>query len=789
MNVQIKTLNNSGTKEIENKYENAQRLMQGILSKNLVFNATVIPTWISDSDSFWYCRETQSGKEYRIVDANKATNDIAFDHSVLAKALGLQVSEKIETFDLPIMISKIMLNPLRVVFSAFDKNWIFSRETNSCSENKKLPAEWVISPDGKQALVVRDFNLWVHDISSGEEKALTHDGEDHFAYGAFGSAWGGVPGGDGVMVPQVLWSPDGKKILTAQRDRRKVKELPIVHHVPQDGSTRPTVEFAKVSYPGDEHIETLRVLAIDVESGRLQEANYRQIPVTRSDWGLIDSNLAWWGPDSQRAYFVDMERDYKTVRVVAFDTSNGEVSPLFKETSTTQINLMLNSDERPTFMPLSDTNELLWFSERSGWAHLYLYNLDSGELKTSITQGEWVVRDLVSFDAKRRDVFIQTSGRVPIRDPYYRDLVRVNIDSGELTTIASSDHEIWAFTQKNFSADLIVEFGMEINDKACAISESGHFALVNRSRVDEAPVTILFDRDGNEVLEVETADISGLPANWQWPEPVKLLAADGKTDIYGVVYRPSDFSPAKSYPIIDYAFKSPEYPYAAKGSFASGLLLGIPYLDAMAIAELGFIVVQIDGRGLPYRSKAFQDESYGRIGLVSNLDDHVAGIKQLAERFPYIDLDKVGIDSNLAGMGGLGAVEGLLGYPDFYKVGVTGCISDSRFLGGQMWGEKFEGLSNAEGFDSLAENFQGNLLIIHGMLDRYAAPAGAFSLIESLYKANKDPDMVLLPNHSHLMDTYFVRRGWDYFVKHLLNLDPPRQFLLSTPFDSFKMVT
>ncbi|MDB4032358.1 S9 family peptidase [Porticoccaceae bacterium] len=772
------------------KYERAQTIIQGLLTKNMVMNTTVIPTWIGDTDYFWYIRDTKIGKEYRLVNAKTASNDTAFDHTVLASLLSEGVEEEVSVEDLPIHVMEITQNPLQVKFKAFEKDWLLNVEANTCKEIELNPSNWEISPDGKYAVFDRDFNLWIRELESGDERPLTHDGEDDFAYGAYGSAWGVPPGGGEVKL-QVLWSPDSKRLLTAQRDRRKVKELPIVHHVPQDGSVRPVVEFTKIAYPGDDHIETLRVLSIDVDSGLTQEANYRPIPATRSDWGLITANLGWWAADSQRAYFVDMERDYKTVRVVEFNTNDGQVKTLFKETSETQLNLMLNSDERPTFMPLPESNELLWFSERSGWAHLYLYDLDTGNVKNLVTQGEWVVRDVVNFNTLNREVFIQTGGRFSDRDPYYRDLVRVNIDSGEVSTIASSDHEIWAISQKNFSADLMKEWGVEINDNACGVSNSGNFAVINRSRADEAPTTLLFDRDGNEIFEVEATDISGLPESWKWPEPVKLLAADGKTDIYGLVYRPSDFSAEKLYPVIDYVFTTPEYPYAAKGSFTNSILLGWPYLDAAAVAELGFIVVQIDGRGLPFRSKAFQDESYGWIGDVSSFDDHIAGIRQLAERYPYMDLERVGIDGCAAGMNGVGAVEGLLGHPEFYKVGVVGSFSDSRFIAGPMWGEKWEGLlgqtANGQHVDELAERLEGHLLMIHGMIDKCAAPSATFRLVDALYKANKDVDLVLLPNLAHDVDTYAIRRTWDYFVKHLLGVTPPKNFNLSTPFDTVSM--
>ncbi len=754
------------------RYKRAQYIIRGICSNNLVLNTTIVPTWIGTSDCFWYKRDTKTGKKYCLVDAKAATNKTAFDHRALAAALADITQQEVNQYNLPIQIVEIKLNPTQVCFLAFNKQWLFDVNSETCQEIEVQPERWATSPDGSQTLFVRDYNLWVRNNSNSEERPLTRDGEEDYAYGAFGSAWG-MPSGVSEANFQALWSPNGKQVLTIQRDRRKVKQLPVIHHVPQDGSIRPTVEFTKVAYPGDEHIETLRILAIDINSGYIQAANYRQIPVTRHDWGFIDSNLGWWGSDSRRAYFVDVERDYKTARVVEFDTTNGEVKTLFKETSDTQINLMLNGDERPTFMPLPGTNELLWFSERSGWAHLYLYDLDTGDLKNAITQGNWVVRDIVHFDTNKREVFIQTGGRTPGRDPYYRDLIRVQIDTGEITTIAASNHEYVVLAQKNFTVDLMKEFGMEITNNACGVSQNGDFAVVTRSRANEAPVNLLMDKSGNEVLEIESADLSGLPEQWQWPEPVKLLADDGKTDIYGLVYRPSDFSPDKLYPVIDHVFCNPEYPFVSKGSFSNGIVLGLPYFNAAALAELGFIVVQIDGRGISFRDKAFQDVSYGFTASASNLDDHVTGIRQLAKRYPYMDLNRVGISAHL---GGIGAVQGLLHHPDFYKVGVTVWMQDSRLMAASMWGDKLESVNGPvrdhQYPEELVHNLEGKLLLMGGMLDRCTPPASIFRLVEALYKADKVFDMLLLPNSEHDIDMYFIKRTWDYFVKHLLNVYP-----------------
>ena len=771
---------------MEARYQKAQYLMNGILTKSVAFNTTLSPIWIGDTDCFWYEREKKDGKEYRLVDANAASNDIAFDHHELAAVLAESVKQTVDANSLPInkvyMCSDTQAAKAKgiktVEFTAFDKRWVFDTQAKTCTEKETPCPTEVVSPNGKYAAFSKDYNLWVREISSGEERALTHDGEACYVYAAVGTAWGAATEPDAAI--QVRWSADSKRIFTVQRDTRRVKDLPIVHHVPLDGSFRPTVEYVKVAYPGDDHIETLRLVSIELDSGRLLEANYRQIPVTRNGGGFFSSKLGWWSTDSRRAYFVDVERDYKTARVVEFDTHTRGTRVLFEETSETQINLMLHGDERPTLVPLPETNELLWFSERSGWAHLYLYDLTTGALKNTVTQGDWLVRHVVQIDQQRREAFIQTAGRHADRDPYYRDLCRVHLDTGELTPLVSSDHEINTIVQ----TDLNYMMTGTIRDisKSCGVSPTGNFAVVTQSRADTVPVSVLVSREGHTVLELETADVSGLPNGWQWPEPVKLLAADGKTDIYGLVFRPSDFSAAKSYPVISFVYNTPDCPIVSKGSFTNGsCFFGLPYLDAAALAELGFVVVQIDGRGTPFRHKAFFDESYGRLESASNLDDHVAGLKQLAKRYPYMDLQRVGVSNHMTGGPG---IQGLLKHPEFYKVGVWFMPHDSRLFAASMWGEKFDGLSGPYADElypeAMAEKLQGKLLLISGMLDPVCPPAIVFRMVKALQKANKDFDLLLFPNLGHSTNGYLTRRAYDFLVKHLLEAEPPKEFKLNS---------
>ena len=787
--------NHPTTDEMQARYERAKEFYQegSTLIENSMLavkapltiarNTTLLPVWIGDSDSFWYERQFETGREYRLVDANKGSNELAFDHSVFAKSLASVSGEPVNAEHLPISSVKIREENKGMEFVAFDKRWLYEKNMvaeiiTASADTKKsvmgdLAASSLVSPDGKRAVFTRDYNLWLKDLSSGEERALTDDGEEFYDYAVGGSAWGFPMTYD----IQARWSPDSSRLFSVQKDRRQVKEMPVMQYVPQDGAVRPQVDSYRIGHPGDEHVEEYRLFSIEVDSGRIQDVDYKRVPTTRNSAGFFEVDLGWWGKDSRLAYFIDVDRYYKYVRLVEFNTDTGKARILFEESSNTRVRFMLNGDALPNFVPLPETNELLWYSERSGWAHFYLYDLTTGELKNAVTQGDWVARDFVRFDEKRRELFITTSGRDKDRDPYFRDLVRVNIDTGEMMTIVEGDHEYITITHREVTA----LFGGAGAISSNGVSPTGNFAVVTRSRIDEVPVSYLFDRDGQQLLELETADISGLPQDWRWPEPVKIKADDGETDIYGAIYRPRNFSPEKSYPIIDHGFNVADMPFVPKGSFTNTASFGCMFYEPFALAELGFIVVQIDGRGLPYRSRDFMDEAYGSANASNNLADHVAGIKQLAERYPYMDSDRVGI---ITATGGAGGLQGLLHHPEFFKVGVQDTLPDSRLWGSTMWGDMFEGPlpTSYTPLEELVSNMKGKLLLMHNMLDPSTPVAATFRVVHALQQAGKDFDLIVEPQPEFIrgLSPYQIRRAWDHMVRHLLGVEPPEEFKLTT---------
>lgn len=769
------------------RYEQAHSLMQGVMTNRIVTNDAVFPHWIDEGRHFWYKRETRKGAEFRLVDTELRKNSSAFDHEVLAALLNQIVGEVVTYQNLPIRNVVITLSPLQVSFSAFDKQWLFDPELERCEEiDETTKAEGLNSPDGKNIVYVFDYNVWVRNKATGKKQALTKDGLIDYYYAAaptleaFTASSGPSPFINTNI--QALWSPDSSRLFTCQLDRRNVASRPLVHHVPKDGSLQPQLSQVKFAYPGDKYVETYRLVAIDVLTGHVQPADYGPIPF----WGVglgffTDEHLGWWSLDSRHAYFVDVARGAKTVRVVEFDTYTGSTRILFEETSNEFVKLSHCMGEKPIFLPIPENDELIWFSERTGWGHLYLYDLTTGKLKHPITEGEWQIRGILHYDPKRRELIVQTAGHDTECNPYYRDICKVSIDSGNLTTLASGCFEHQVYQTDSFQVRVRDMLGVDCNSVS-GVSPDGSYIVTTRSRVNTAPVSVLIDREGVECLNIETADVSRLPSDWYWPEPIKLKGADNKTDIYGVIYRPPGFSEKERYPVLDFSCGMRNLTFVPQGSFINGPCLDLPYMMGAALAALGFIVVAMEGRGTPNRNKEFQNHKYGDVASTCDFEDRIAVIRELAKRYPYMDLDRVGItgSDNLAS-----PVYGMLNHPDFYKVAVVHCFHDPRFSYPAP-SEQYHGIStdntalaNTLNAEDRVEALKGKLLLIQGMLD-FATPSGTFRLVDALQKANKDFDMICLPNAGHDIPTYALRRNWDYLVKNLQHIEPPKEFDLVT---------
>ena len=803
------------------RYEQAQTLLQGWITTQIVKNDVVYPHWIEGSHCFWYLRDTENGNEFRLVNADNANNTLAFDHNALADSLAVATGETISVDKLPIKQVIITLSPTQVCFRAFDKNWQFDTDTATCKETisaqkidadataacgdeSRMPevfAQTLASPNGKTEIFIQDHNLWIRHLASGEESALTQTGtaEESFARSS-------VLNADPNTI-QALWSPDSKRLLTVQLDIREVRDRDLSIYAPQDGSLSPQSMPLKMACPGDEHVDTYRLVIIDVETGHLQAIDYSQLPFmwyTDYTLGFFSAGLGWWSTDSQRAYFVDVSRGSKVVRLVELDTDTGATQVVFEEKSATFVKL--RHTDLPHFLPLPETNELIWFSERSGWGHLYLYDLNTGQLKHQITgaassvdseplagkepnSDQWLVRDLLHFDPVTREIMVQTAARDPAISPYYRDICKINIDSCLLTPLVTGNFDHHVIVKSDYG--LMLRGGFDIDNITGVgingVSPDGEFIVVTRARVDTIPISFIIDKNGKERFTVETAEVSGLPDGWHWPEPVKLKAADNQTDIYGVVFRPPNFSPDDQYPILEYSSSMRNFSALPQGSFSLAAFMGLGYYQPAALAALGFIVVMIEGRGTPLRNKAFQDHQFGEVAGTSDLNDRMAGVRQLAKRYPYMDISRVGITSTEIFTN---AIYGLLHPSDFYSVVVLHLFNDPRYNVAAI-GETLDGtidkavINNGSYPENHLDHFSGKLFLIQGMMT--PAVSGAFRLIEALQKANLTFDMLCLPNLMNQMTGYTIRREWDYLVTHLQGIEPPKDFKLTTGEDLFRL--
>ena len=532
--------------------------------------------------------------------------------------------------------------------------------------------------------------------------------------------------------------------------------------MPEDGSLAPRIENPqrRINLWDDEPVERWQIVSIDIASGEVQPADHPGCDVNYPYYnGFFNAGRGWWDADSRYAYFIDQRVDKTETQLIKLDTRTGHCQSLLRE-DPGRFTIIPTMHVNVLAKPLPESNELIWYSDRSGWPHFYLYELSTGTLKHPLTSGEWVARSLLHIDTERRELIIQIAGHHPGRNPYYQAVYKVAMDSGELTPLLDSDHEITVQDPDTFAFWGAAHSG---------VSPSGRYLVITRSRVDQPPVSLLLDRQGNTLMSLEEAELSGLPSPWQWPEPVRALAADGETEIYGTLFKPSDFSPDRHYPVLDLNFEFFAEPAGAFSNNAGGSL---HYLTAMAYAELGFIVLKLNNRGgdvlhgAGLRNKAFNDFRDMSVPR-ENKADCVAAIQHLASTRPYMDLERVGVCGWISSPV---ALSGLLIHPEFYRVGVDiNPSADDRVQARAPMG----GETGFPPFEQFADNLRGKLLLIHGMLDPVVPVSATLRVVEALKNANKRFDMLLLPNGRHDNDPYAIVRSWDYLVEHLLGQAPP----------------
>ncbi len=729
----------------------------------LVLHTADDVAWLADG-RLWYVTATADGRHFMSVDPRRGTSAPLFDEARLAAALSASSGTRYEGFQLPFRRVELSADGARISFEAASQSWSCDVAGSHCARSEPRNSDESLSPDKRRAVFIRDYNLWVRDLASGEEKPLTSDGVKDFGYATDNPGW------EHSHHAILTWSPDSTKIATFQQDQRGVGEMVLV-------GTRlghPQAETWKYPMAGDALIATIQRVIIEVDTGKLVRLDTPPDPHRSSscyDVQCGDETLAdvQWSADGSHLAFVSSSRDHKRAQLREADAATGAVRTILEERVPTfyESDISATSQHAANWRYLPKSGEVVWFSERDNWAHLYLYDLNTGKLKHRLTSGAWDVVELLAVDEGHRTLYLTGVGREVGRDPYFVHFYKVQFDGKGpvLLTPENAHHEI-------------------------SMAPSGEYFVDCYSRPDVPSVTVLRQANGKLLRTLETADISRLLAvGWRPPVPFTVKARDGTTDLYGLMFKPSNFDPGRKYPIVAWVYPGPHIGSVGSRHFAASRG------DRQALAELGFIVIALDGMGTPFRSKAFHDVAYGNL-RDNTLPDQVAGMRQLAQRYPWIDLERAGIYGHSGG--GYAAAAGMFLYPDFFKVGIAESGNHDPRGYTDDWAEKFIGLPgrkadgsstyDAQDTESLVRNLKGHLLLMHGTLDDNVPPYLTLLLVDSLIKANKDFDLLMLPNQHHRYegdaDSYATRRRWDYFVRYLLGAEPAHEYPLHRPADA-----
>ena len=728
----------------------------------LVDHGTVRPNWLP-GDSFWYRALTPNGSEFILVNAAKKTRSVAFDQQKLAAALSTATGQQYDANELPFQYISFSPDYKSITFQVDNKAWKYdlqrnllapgtgkARETAGGMEgNRRQRGQGgndVLSPDGKRAAFIRDYNLWVRDEASKKETQLTFDGIENYGYATDNAGW------KMSDAPVLRWSPDSRKIATFKQDQRKVSDMYLV----TTGVGKPTLKEWKYALPGDKNIAMIYRVIIDADSAKMVALDVPADPHRATLSDDISSSGTFddvdWSPDASQLAFVSTSRDHKDEKFRIANAATGAVREVFEETVPTQFESGWGSIN---WRYLSKTNEIIWFSERDNDGHLYLYDALTGKVKNKITEGNYVVTRLLKVDEKKRELYFIADGTEP-ENPYFSRFYKIGFDGKHLTQLTPED-----------------------GNHVVTLSPSEDYFIDSYSKPDVPAVTVFRNMDGKLVANVDKTDISRLVATgWKPVTPFSVKAHDGITDIYGLMYTPTNLDPNKKYPIIDYIYPGPQ-----GGSVGGNWSFAASRGDNQALAELGFIVVQIEGTSNPWRSKSYHDMNYGNMGD-NTLPDQVTGIRQLAQRFAYIDTTRVGIWGHSGG--GFATACAMFRYPDFFKVGISESGNHDNRNYEDDWGERYDGLvanSNyeAQANETYAKNLKGKLMLAHGLMDNNVPPENTLLVVEALERANKDYDLVIFPNSAHGYggySPYMMRRRWDYFVKNLLGGTPPKEYLL-----------
>jgi dipeptidyl aminopeptidase/acylaminoacyl peptidase len=731
----------------------------------LAYKGVVKANWLDD-DRFWYRDADETGWSFVVAEPAKGTRGAMFDAGKLAAALHDASGGAIKDDARHLMLSDLVLSDRDSVITFTDEGGSYRCEVaESATSCKRLNADseggagrrhgekappLTLSPDKKLGAFIRDWNLWVRDTASGAETQLTTDGVKDFGYATDNAGW---VHSDAAIL---LWSPDSKKIATFQQDQRKTGEM---YLVPVTNS-HPKLQAWKYPLVGDKDVTMIERVVIDVPTHTVVRL---KMPPDQHRSTLCDNvacrGTTWddveWSPDDAHLAFVSTSRDHKQEWFRVADAATGEVREVMTET-TPKFYESGNGKINWHYLPAS--NEILWFSERDDWGNLYLYDLASGKLKNQITQGPGNVAQVLYVDEKKRTILFVGVGKEADRDPYFEHFYSVHFDGTglKLLTPENADHNI-------------------------KVSSDGRYFVDSYSTPTDPHITVIRDSSGKTVMDVARQDISKLLADgWIPPVPIKVKARDNQTELYGFMFKPSHFDATRKYPVVNQVYPGPQ-----TGSCGSREFM-VSHRDMQSLAELGFIVVCIDGMGTPWRSKTFHEAYYGNLGD-NTIPDQVSGMKDLAAQYPFIDLDRAGMYGHSGG--GNATAAAMFHYPDFFKVGIAESGNHDERDYEDDWAEKWAGVEvkNADGtsnYDSqanqnYAKSLKGHLLLAHGTMDDNVPPNNTMLVVDALIKANKDFDLLLIPNVAHgygPATQYMTRRRWDYFVRYLAGGIPPNEY-------------
>ncbi len=792
----------AGTPERLPGYVQAEKFTQEKVEK-MLFSTTVDPHWFQQGNCFWYSYKTSEGQKWYVVDPSARTKNQLFDLDALAAEITTIMKDPFTAEQLPIQKLEAQADGRTFTFQITSSQDAHKDSTNKKgggtkkkvyyfsydyptrklkwleeqTKDKKYP-EWAsFSPDGQTIVYAKDLNLYK--MSRADYEKLREDENDStvvdiplttFGVKDFGF---GQPysllntdtlcNGKRKAVRGIVWSPDSKYFAVNISDNRQVKELWVINSM---AAPRPTLETYKYQMPGEKEAPIEHLYLFDVANNSYKEIRTEAFkdqtlrlarkPRLQKERDAHEVATEWLG-DANHFYLTRSSRDLHRIDICSYTLGEDTIRPLIQERMNTY------QEVRPLAI-LNGGEELVQWSERDGWAHLYLYD-GQGNLKNRITQGSWHVDQIVKIDEKNRIVYFLGNGREEGENPYYEHLYRVNLDGSGLKQVTSG----------NYFHD-------------ASIDDDARFVVDNYSRVNTIPKTDLLDNNGKRIMTLEESDFSQLlAAGYRFPEPFKVKAADGITDLYGVMYKPFDFDSTKVYPIIDYVYPGPQveatvYPFTCMS------------VRTDRLAQAGFIVITVGNRGgHPSRSKWYHNYGYGNLRDYG-LADQKKAIEQLANTYKYIDITRVGIHGHSGG--GFMSTAAILQYPDFFKVAVSCAGNHDNRIYNRWWSETHHGvkeeisekgdttfLYSIKTNEEIAKQLKGHLLLVHGDIDNNVHPGNTLRVVDALIRAGKRFDMLMLPQQRHGfgdMNEYFYWRLVDYFSKYLLgkqeeNIDIPKR--------------